>query len=635
MYRFMLLPTLLAATLTAAQTRSLDAVDPATPTLTKKNTSLVVEGGNTFFKFGKQKFKLVSMQPLTRAQRRERAVRLDERLKKVTAPGNRDDEPQGVAIWPDEGAGPKDFSEDEVPKKVAAWASYYDPSGKRDGKAPPDEIDYRSYQTEVRAQGLRSTCSGFATTAVLESMPGFRDSRGGNHLSPEYAFWRYHGSSADAVCEDTGVTVEQISEQLGKHGLPLEEFWPYKDTCPGVDAPQQARDHAVYKPRHIYIINADGPLRDDARHKGKDQVTRTHKTAANDPRFLESVLAAGYTMVWGLQWPDIADIDSQMGSKEVIDLAFDSSGNATDVSGKGHFMALVGYKRTKGKHGGGYFIFKNSWGTDSSDGYVRLSYDMVRAFGDDGLIFTGTIKAGEGSKCTESIECAGYSAFGAEGTACCKSAGSETGTCQQTQRDFSGVYYCPAECRGAADRPAGTCDLKKDGESCSLDTECEDFDGAGQDGSACCGGKCTPKQADWAGVFYCPAQCVGKAGGKPGSCDELADKGESCKRDLDCEGFNGTGKKGVACCAGTCTSLRADFTGVYYCPKECRASAFSAAGSCKKPKKGKCSTDQDCSGGKSCCGGTCAKKRKDWAGVPYCPKDCVGKSGGKAGTCPI
>ena len=74
------------------------------------------------------------------------------------------------------------------------------------------------------------------------------------------------------------------------------------------------------------------------------------------------------------------------------------------------------------------------------------------------------------------------------------------------------MYYCKADCVGAAGASKGTCPLKEKGDSCKVGADCE--------GSlSCCSGKCRKKKKDWAGVKYCPNECVGKPGGKPGSCD--------------------------------------------------------------------------------------------------------------------
>jgi hypothetical protein len=55
-------------------------------------------------------------------------------------------------------------------------------------------------------------------------------------------------------------------------------------------------------------------------------------------------------------------------------------------------------------------------------------------------------------------------------------------------------------------------------EACNDHSQCSGVHALGQHGNACCGGHCAALQEDWAGVWYCPAGCVGKFGGKKGTC---------------------------------------------------------------------------------------------------------------------
>ena len=55
------------------------------------------------------------------------------------------------------------------------------------------------------------------------------------------------------------------------------------------------------------------------------------------------------------------------------------------------------------------------------------------------------------------------------------------------------------------------------GEACVLHTDCADW-GPATTAIACCKSVCTQKQADWAGVGYCPNECVGYVGGAAGTC---------------------------------------------------------------------------------------------------------------------
>jgi hypothetical protein len=538
-----------------------------------------------------------------------------------------------------------------LPKAIKKYRDYFDPRGSK-GKGPDARVDHTEAMTAVRNQGDRGTCAAFASTAALESMSG-------EVLSPEYAYWLYQGKSSSVVCDDPGTNLEEMANVLRKEGIANDFFWGYQDDCPRQDAPQDARNHASVKARHVYYVprqRSAAPL---------------YSAAINDPRFIEAAIAAGYNIIGGF---DVAWSGDATDGK-VTDVVLDGAGNPVRGTGArcflekdgahdckavhgvpqdcnapklgsegkcgfgGHAMLVMGYERDAKKYkdvGGGYILLKNSWGEDNGGkGYVKLSYDYVRAYADSGVILAGGVRVADGGKCNDHIQCANFDALGKKGSACCKS-GSGLGVCEPTLRDWAGVYYCEAECVGKAGGKPGTCEeLKEDGEECEANDECAGFKGAGQPGSSCCGGECTAMQIDFAGVAYCPNECVGKAGGKAGTCGDRAKNGDSCKEHSDCEGFKGLGKKGSGCCNGKCASLLQDWAGVYYCKDQCVGSLGGKAGSCAKKggKNAKCDKDADCKSKYSCCSGKCKKKLNDWAGVKYCPSECVGKFGGKKGTC--
>ena len=58
------------------------------------------------------------------------------------------------------------------------------------------------------------------------------------------------------------------------------------------------------------------------------------------------------------------------------------------------------------------------------------------------------------------------------------------------------------------------------------------------------------------------------------------DKGGSCTVGPDCKGYRGPGQSGNACCKGTCTTLVKDYAGVYFCPAECKSGPIAKPGSC-------------------------------------------------------
>lgn len=248
----------------------------------------------------------------------------------------------------------------------------------------------------------------------------------------------------------------------------------------------------------------------------------------------------------------------------------------------------------------------------------------------------------KGEACSLHTDCEGWGP-GPTAIACCN------GVCMHKVKDWAGVGYCPDECRGAPAAAAGTCGEhdwpRKEGQPCNLHTDCEGH-GPGANDMACCKGKCVRKVKDWAGVGYCPHVCRGSPGGAQGTCGDYnwpRKQGQPCNLHTDCEG-HGPKATDVACCNGKCTKKVKDWAGVGYCPDECVGSPGGKKGTCGQyswPRAAgePCNLHTDCKGwgagatDMACCQGKCTRKKKDWAGVGYCPHECVGKIGGSKGSC--
>lgn len=191
------------------------------------------------------------------------------------------------------------------------------------------------------------------------------------------------------------------------------------------------------------------------------------------------------------------------------------------------------------------------------------------------------------------------------------------------------------------------------GGACVVHTDCKGY-GAGSTDMACCEGKCTKKLPDWSGIGYCPHECTsgpaGIPGSEPGTCainhwPRLPN--EPCASHTDCKGY-GANSNDMACCQGKCTQKLKDWAGTGYCPHECTSGPAgipgSEPGTCAinhwpRLVNEPCAQHTDCAGygagpnDVACCKGICKRKLKDWAGVGYCPEECVGRAGGPAGSC--
>ena len=69
------------------------------------------------------------------------------------------------------------------------------------------------------------------------------------------------------------------------------------------------------------------------------------------------------------------------------------------------------------------------------------------------IVTGGSTKHGAelGGECIVGTDCKGYTAPRKAGVACCD------GKCQQTKKDYAGVYWCPAKCRSGPLAKSGSC----------------------------------------------------------------------------------------------------------------------------------------------------------------------------------
>lgn len=174
------------------------------------------------------------------------------------------------------------------------------------------------------------------------------------------------------------------------------------------------------------------------------------------------------------------------------------------------------------------------------------------------------------------------------------------------------------------------------GDACTLHTDCADW-GPGNRDVACCKGKCTRKEPDWAGVGWCPDVCKGwpSTTNTYGTCDQTKrcpvgyirsdeDEKEMCCPSQDGIVCDEDQKKCSLNQVRKDIDLCSSISGLYHWPR----------------LEGEvCVVHTDCEGwgpgptDMACCSGVCKRKQKDWTGVGWCPDACRGWSGAPSGTC--
>eukprot|EP01084_Bolivina_argentea_P085184 153955_1 len=87
----------------------------------------------------------------------------------------------------------------------------------------------------------------------------------------------------------------------------------------------------------------------------------------------------------------------------------------------------------------------------------------------------------------------------------------ENGKCKTLLSDYLGIYWCPHECKASISCSKGTCPKNRsNGQSCSCKGQCS---------SGCCeGSECVAKKKDYLGIKWCPADCKGGIFKKKGTC---------------------------------------------------------------------------------------------------------------------
>jgi hypothetical protein len=257
--------------------------------------------------------------------------------------------------------------------------------------ALPSSVDLRQYQTPIRDQGGRGTCTSFAALAAIEA--AYKRTYGVSlDLSEEYAvriskMVGLYLDLAPSQREDppatwnggTATFVLQVFAS-GKLGLPVEKWLPYISTenwgntaqqgdMPYLDdnSSQRAVDDfnltgglVTYKiPETFATVMLPQAALDSASYR----VTQVLYAAPSDEQsvaWFKTQLAGGHEVAFGVHLTKHSKTVN--GVWMPGDTVFD-----------GHAMLMVGYDDSKQA-----FLLKNSWGTAVGDsGYYWFSYNWV------------------------------------------------------------------------------------------------------------------------------------------------------------------------------------------------------------------------------------------------------------------
>lgn len=256
------------------------------------------------------------------------------------------------------------------------------------GYAPEVDLrpEIRSRGLQVREQGNRGTCTVFATTFLIEyQRAGMTGAHGGDALSEEYLNWA--GNKATGEDSDGGFFTKFISGYQA-WGIARSMSMPYRATYnpqhPATpSAATIAAAKAMFPVRYPFTILK---VWDDT--KG---MTRAE---------LQSVLTtlrSGRPVATGIWWLTkfaTVTVDGVPLLKDYPRSANTHPNPALNPMFDGHSIDLVGFRESRVFPGGGYFIFRNSMGTNFGNaGYGFVSFQYLRAYANDAIAISRSVHA--------------------------------------------------------------------------------------------------------------------------------------------------------------------------------------------------------------------------------------------------
>lgn len=186
----------------------------------------------------------------------------------------------------------------------------------------------------IRAQGERGTCTAFAVSAANEfSIYSKRTQR--FDLSEQHLFFETKEFEGDDLC---GSWIRNSMDVISDKGQCREGVWSYNLNLPcvqGFGKPENADSDAINFKNTYFAI---------------DQ---------NDIGALKQTLSSGRIIAFS-----IPVFDSWFESAETYRTGRITMPLPGEQESGGHAMDLVGFQDNSDSPGGGYFLVRNSWGTD-------------------------------------------------------------------------------------------------------------------------------------------------------------------------------------------------------------------------------------------------------------------------------
>lgn len=240
--------------------------------------------------------------------------------------------------------------------------------------AIPDKVDLRDKCPPIFDQGNLGSCTANAGVAAYMMLKEISDEM--SRLFLYYEERRLEGTTDT----DAGANMRSIGKALNKVGVCMEPLWPYVEANYDDDPPEPADTDAAGRKVTAYrkLSNLESI---------KQYIASNGQPVMIGIEVYDSFEDNSAENTGIIPMPD-PDKESLLGGHAVLIVGYDDNFGKTHKAGgilsdliSGIVDKLTG---SAGDEDNGYFIVRNSWGTDwGDDGYFYLPYAFVRKYAFD------------------------------------------------------------------------------------------------------------------------------------------------------------------------------------------------------------------------------------------------------------
>lgn len=244
----------------------------------------------------------------------------------------------------------------------------------------PRVIDTNAFQTSIKNQGGRGSCTFFATSALIESLVKQEQNQEIN-ISEEYFTWITKAKKG-YFPKTEGSNALHNADAFESFGFMLEADLPFQPTffAPGMPCAQYDQNDEK-TPNFCYAHN--GPSKELLKKALSPAAFELQTVKANSVEMVKSLAESRHGIVIGVP------VHPKGWDKGEVSMTPEMMKECTDKPGYcgGHAVFVTGYDLDKK-----VFTFKNSWGPDwGFSGFGKISFDYIDQSNRDEYL-TGAMK---------------------------------------------------------------------------------------------------------------------------------------------------------------------------------------------------------------------------------------------------